>query len=60
MKAEPAEPQLPIIGNGNGNGDPHPPIVRITRVSPIAGALAGAINVTLTGRGFQQGADVYF
>src|ERR1041385_6206104 len=58
MATNDADPQLPISGNGNGDGDPHP--VRITRVSPIAGALAGGITVTLNGVGFQVGAEVYF
>jgi len=45
--------------SGNGNGDPQPR-VSITRVSPIAGALAGGITVTLTGTGFQPDAEVSF
>jgi len=40
-------------GNANGNGDPHPRPVRITSVSPIAGALVGGIDLTITGSGFQ-------
>jgi hypothetical protein len=58
MEADAPQPQLPI--SGNGDGDPHPIPVRITKVSPIAGAVTGGITVTLTGRGFQQGAEVYF
>jgi transcriptional regulator with XRE-family HTH domain/pyrrolidone-carboxylate peptidase len=43
-------------------GDDDPPIlrIRINQVSPIAGALAGGIDVTLTGTGFQPEAEVYF
>jgi transcriptional regulator with XRE-family HTH domain/pyrrolidone-carboxylate peptidase len=43
-----------------GDGDPPGPIVRIFSVSPIAGALAGGITITLTGRGFQPEAEVFF
>jgi transcriptional regulator with XRE-family HTH domain len=43
-------------------GDDDPPQfgVRIFSVSPIAGALAGGIPVTITGTGFQPGAEVFF
>jgi pyrrolidone-carboxylate peptidase/uncharacterized protein (DUF2249 family) len=53
-------PQRPIDDRppGNGDGDLHP--VNITRISPIAGALAGGITVTLMGTGFEPGAEVYF
>src|SRR5947209_8902077 len=56
MSEDTSEPQLPV--SGNGNGEPLP--VSITRISPIAGALAGGITATLTGRSFQSGAEVYF
>src|SRR5918911_3710688 len=59
---DPLEPQLPNDKpppGGNGNGGDEPP-VRITRISPIAGALAGGITVTLTGTGFQPDAEVFF
>ena len=54
----PNEPLPPGDGDGGGNG--HPPPVRITSISPIAGNLAGGIDVTITGFGFQQGAEVFF
>lgn len=43
-------------------GDDDPPQfgVRIFSVSPIAGALAGGIPVTITGTGFQPEAEVFF
>src|ERR1700732_683684 len=47
-------------GNGNGGGVPPPPRVRIFRISPIGGALAGGIEVTLSGSTFQPGAEVFF
>lgn len=50
-------PDLPP-GNGNGNGHPRP--VRINSVSPIGGVLAGGIDVTITGTGFQPDAEVFF
>jgi|GEM_PF-1484368 len=53
------EQQIPP-GNGNGNGDPHPQSLTITGISPIGGALAGGIDVTITGSGFQPGAEVFF
>ena len=34
--------------------------MRITSVSPIAGALSGGFDVTITGTGFQAGAEVFF
>lgn len=46
-----------------GDDDPPPPGLprgRITRITPIAGALAGGITVTLIGTGFRAGAEVYF
>jgi transcriptional regulator with XRE-family HTH domain len=44
-----------------GDDDPPPGSgVRIFSVSPIAGALAGGIPVTITGTGFQPGAEVFF
>lgn len=55
MELEPTDPML-----RPGDGDPPPIIVRITSISPIAGALAGGIVVTLTGSGFNSGAEVYF
>ncbi|GEM_PF-5583968 len=36
-------------GNGQGSIDP-----TISQVSPIGGALAGGITVTITGTGFQK------
>lgn len=54
------QPQRPI-DRPPGDGDPPPdPGVRISSISPIAGALAGGITVTLTGTGFQPGAEVFF
>jgi hypothetical protein len=43
-------------------GDEDPPLsgVRMFSISPIAGALAGGIPVTLTGTGFQPEAEVFF
>jgi transcriptional regulator with XRE-family HTH domain/pyrrolidone-carboxylate peptidase len=58
QQEQPSE-ELPP-GNGDGDGDPHPTLVRITQVSPIGGALAGGIDVTLTGSGFQPDAQVFF
>lgn len=55
-------PQLPIEP-GDGGGDPPPPpppTVAITQVSPIAAALVGGIEITITGTGFQSGAQVFF
>lgn len=55
-------PQLPIEP-GDGGEDPPPPPpspVSITQVSPIAAALAGGIDITITGSGFQSGAQVFF
>jgi hypothetical protein len=40
--------------------DPPPRSVRINSISPIGGALAGGIDVTLTGTRFQPGAEVFF
>lgn len=60
------EPQQlrPIEERPPGDDPPPPPPgfppVRITQISPIAGALAGGIDVTLTGNGFQEGAEVFF
>lgn len=34
--------------------------VSLNQVSPLAGAIAGGISITLTGSGFQPGAAVYF
>jgi hypothetical protein len=50
-------PSLPPQ-NGNGGGEPLPP--HISSFSPIAAALAGGIDVTITGSRFQFGAEVYF
>src|ERR1051325_2444545 len=51
----------PIEEQPPGNGDPPElPSVRITQISPIAGALAGGIDIALTGTGFQPGAEVFF
>lgn len=51
----------PIEERPPGNGDPPElPSVRITQISPIAGALAGGIDIALTGTGFQPGAEVFF
>jgi transcriptional regulator with XRE-family HTH domain/pyrrolidone-carboxylate peptidase len=59
MSKNDPQPDLPIEP-GNGDGDPliRPP--RITSVSPIGGALAGGIDVTITGSGFQPEAEVFF
>src|SRR5215813_13867690 len=58
---DPDNPQSPSLQPINGGGDPpEPPPPSITSISPIAAALAGGIDVTLTGRGFQHGADVFF
>ena len=57
--SETESPQLPP-GNGNGNGNGHPRPVRINSVSPIGGVLAGGIDVTITGTGFQPDAEVFF
>jgi len=59
---QPDQPLPPGNGNGNGNGGggPHPPLVHLSQISPIAGALVGGITVTLTGTGFQPGAEVFF
>lgn len=59
MPKDEPRPELPIPP-GNGNGDPHPHPVRITSISPIGGVLAGGIDVTLTGIGFQPDAEVFF
>lgn len=55
-------PQLPNLPpqNGNGGGEPPPPFVNISQISPIAAALVGGIDITLTGSGFQPGAEVFF
>jgi transcriptional regulator with XRE-family HTH domain/pyrrolidone-carboxylate peptidase len=59
--ADPESPNPPSPpGNGNGDGNGHPPSLRITSVSPIAGALSGGFDVTITGMGFQAGAEVFF
>lgn len=47
-----ATPSMP------GDGEPLPP--SITGITPVAGALAGGITCTITGRRFQPGAEVYF
>ena len=57
---QPPDEQPGLPPNGNGDGDPHPRPVRITSVSPIAGGLAGGIDVTITGTGFQLGAEFFF
>ncbi|HEX8774986.1 MAG TPA: IPT/TIG domain-containing protein [Pyrinomonadaceae bacterium] len=59
MSENDPQPELPIAP---GNGDDDPPIQtpRITSVSPIGGALAGGIDVTINGSGFQPGAEVFF
>jgi pyrrolidone-carboxylate peptidase len=46
--------------NGGGDDPPHPPLFRVTSISPIGGVLAGGINVTLHGVGFQPEVEVYF
>lgn len=54
----------PDGGGGERPIDPPPPPddppVSLNQVSPIAGAVAGGISITLTGSGFQPGAAVYF
>ena len=48
-------PQLPNLPpqNGNGGGEPPPPFVNINQISPIAAALVGGIDITISGSGFQ-------
>jgi hypothetical protein len=54
--AEKPDPNLPPPP-GNGYGDPPPDPLSLSQISPIAGALAGGFDVTLTGTGFQPGAE---
>ncbi|HEY0003892.1 MAG TPA: helix-turn-helix domain-containing protein [Pyrinomonadaceae bacterium] len=67
LDADPQDPQelRPIEEPPPGDDDPPPPPpggsgVEITSVSPIAGSLVGRIEVTLTGTGFETGAEVFF
>ncbi len=59
------EPEQPIEP-GNGGGEPPPPPpppppqLSITQVSPIAAALVGGVEITISGTGFQPGAQVFF
>ena len=52
-----ADPELPNLpppqgnGNGDGGGGGHPPAVTVASISPIAGALAGGAEVTISGTG---------
>ncbi|MEP6849668.1 MAG: IPT/TIG domain-containing protein [Acidobacteriota bacterium] len=46
--------------NGDGIIEEPPDTVKLEQVSPIGGALAGGITVTITGSGFQDGAVAYF
>jgi pyrrolidone-carboxylate peptidase len=70
MNEDPMEPTSPEFSDqpmrpiDDGGGDPPPPppppSLSLNGISPIAGALAGGINITLNGSGFQPGAEVYF
>jgi transcriptional regulator with XRE-family HTH domain/pyrrolidone-carboxylate peptidase len=58
--ADPNQPVPPGNGDGGGDGGGNPPAIVVTSISPIAGALAGGSAVTVTGSGFQSGAEVFF
>ncbi|HEY0457555.1 MAG TPA: IPT/TIG domain-containing protein [Pyrinomonadaceae bacterium] len=52
--------ELSLIPPGGGDDPPNEDWVTLDQISPIAGALAGGITITLLGSGFQPGATVYF
>src|SRR5215218_7588548 len=52
--------ELSLIPPGGGDDPPNEDWVTLDQISPIAGALAGGITITLLGSGFQPGAAVYF